>query len=390
MFNLLSSRRNRMARYQCVEDLRLAARHRVPRMFYDFVDSGSWTESTYRSNEADLAQLKFQQRVAVNIAVRSQQSTMAGCDVSMPVAIAPTGLAGMLHADGEIHLARAAEKFGVPFVLPMMSICSIEDVAAHTTAPFWFQLYVLKERRFVERLIDRARAAKCGALVVTLDLQVGGIRHKDARNGLSAPPRMRPRAVLNLLTKPQWCLQMLSTKRRCFGNVVGHAQGVTDTASLSEWASQYDPSVTWDDIAWIRKQWGEKLILKGISSVEDALLAVQCGADAVVVSNHGGRQLDGAPSAISTLPRIVEAVGKLTEVHMDSGIRSGQDVLRALALGAHGTYMGRACLYGLAAAGEPGVRRCLEIVRDELDRTMGLCGVRDIRDVDRRVLVTCA
>ena len=375
-----------------IEDLRVLAQRRVPRMFYDYADAGSWTESTYRANSDDFAKIKFRQRVAVNLENRSLRSTMVGQQVAMPVALAPTGLAGMQYADGEILAARAAEKFGVPFTLSTMSICSIEDVAAHTTRPFWFQLYVMKDRDFIERLIERARAAKCSALVLTLDLQVLGQRHKDLRNGLSAPPKMTLSTVLNLMTKPQWALGMLGTRRRGFGNIVGHAKNVSDMASLSAWTTQqFDPCLSWDDVEWIKRRWGGKLIIKGIMDPEDARLAASSGADALIVSNHGGRQLDGAQSSIEALPPIFDAVGKQIEVHMDGGIRSGQDVIRALALGAKGVYIGRPFLYGLGALGEAGVTRCLDIIRSELDLTMAFCGLRDVTAVDRNILIpqTC-
>jgi L-lactate dehydrogenase (cytochrome) len=370
-----------------IEDLRILAQKRVPRMFYDYADSGSWTESTYRANESDFAKYKFRQRVAVDMTGRSLESTMVGQKVNMPVAIAPTGLTGMQHADGEILAARAAEKFGIPFTLSTMSICSIEDVATHTSAPFWFQLYVMKDRAFIERLIDRAKAAKCSALVLTLDLQILGQRHKDLKNGLSAPPKLTIANILNMMTKPRWCMGMLATKRRQFGNIVGHVSGVADMSSLSEWtASQFDPALSWDDVQWIKDRWGGKLILKGIMEPEDAQLAVKSGADALIVSNHGGRQLDGAPSSIDALPAIVEAVSNKIEVHMDGGIRSGQDVIRALALGAQGVYIGRPFLYGLGAMGEAGVTKCLEIIRKELDITMAFCGLKDVKKVDRKIL----
>jgi L-lactate dehydrogenase (cytochrome) len=371
-----------------IEDLRILAKKRVPRMFYDYADSGSWTESTYRSNETDLQEIMFRQRVAVNLANRSLASTMVGEQVSMPVALAPTGLTGMQHADGEILAARAAEKFGVPFTLSTMSICSIEDVAAHTTKPFWFQLYVMRDRDFIHRLIERAKAARCSALVLTLDLQVLGQRHKDIRNGLSAPPKPTLRNLLDLATRPRWCMGMLGTQRRQFGNIVGHATSVSDLSSLSAWTSQqFDPALSWADVEWIKKRWGGKLIIKGIMDPEDARLAVDSGADALIVSNHGGRQLDGAQSSIGALPAIVDAVGNRIEVHMDGGIRSGQDVIRALALGAKGVYIGRPFLYGLGAMGEAGVAKCLEIIRNELDLTMAFCGLRDVRQVDRNILL---
>lgn len=371
-----------------IEDLRVLAQRRVPRMFYDYADSGSWTESTYRANEADFQAIKLRQRVAVNMENRSTRTTMVGVDTAMPVALAPTGLTGMQHADGEILAARAAEAFGVPFTLSTMSICSIEDVAAHTKKPFWFQLYVMRDRDFIERLIERAREAKCGALMLTLDLQILGQRHKDIKNGLSAPPRPTLANLINLATKPRWCLGMLGTKRRQFGNIVGHVKGVEDMSSLSSWtAQQFDPQLNWGDVEWIKKRWGGKLILKGILDGEDARLARDSGADALIVSNHGGRQLDGAQSSISALPAIAEAVGSRIEVWMDGGIRSGQDVLKAVALGARGTLIGRAFLYGLGAMGEAGVTKCLELIQKELELTMAFCGHTDIRRVDRGILL---
>ena len=371
-----------------IEDLRVLARKRVPRMFYDYADSGSWTESTYRANSADFQAIKLRQRVAVNMENRSTTTKMVGVDVKMPVAIAPTGLTGMQHADGEILAAKAAEKFGIPFTLSTMSICSIEDIAAHTKAPFWFQLYVMRDRGFIERLIDRAKAANCGALVLTLDLQILGQRHKDIKNGLSAPPKPTLANLINLATKPRWCLGMLGTKRRGFGNIVGHVSGVENMGSLSEWTSkQFDPKLNWGDVEWIKKRWGGKLILKGIQDVEDARLAVASGADAVIISNHGGRQLDGAESTIRALPAIVDAVGSQIEVHMDGGIRSGQDVLKAWALGARGTYIGRAMLYGLGAMGEEGVSKALQIIHNELDLTMAFCGRTQMHSVDKSILL---
>ncbi len=371
-----------------IEDLRQLAQKRVPRMFYDYADSGSWTESTYRANESDFQAIKLRQRVAVNMTNRSTASRMVGVPVAMPVAIAPTGLTGMQHADGEILAAKAAEKFGIPFTLSTMSICSIEDVAAHTKAPFWFQLYVMRDRDFIERLIDRAKAAKCGALVLTLDLQILGQRHKDLKNGLSAPPRLTLPNLINMATKPRWCLGMLGTRHRQFGNIVGHVKGVTDMGNLSAWtAQQFDPQLNWGDVEWIKKRWGGKLILKGIQDVEDARLAVDSGADALIVSNHGGRQLDGAESSIRALPAIVAAVGDQIEVHMDGGIRSGQDALKAVALGARGCYIGRAMLYGLGAMGGAGVTKALEIIHKELDLTMAFCGRTQIAQVDKTILL---
>ena len=372
-----------------IEDLRILAQKRVPRMFYDYADSGSWTESTYRANSADFQTIKLRQRVAVNIENRSTATTMVGQKVAMPVAIAPTGLTGMQHADGEIKAANAARKFGIPFTLSTMSICSIEDVAQETGGhPFWFQLYVMKDRDFIERLIDRAKAANCSALMLTLDLQILGQRHKDLKNGLSAPPKPTLSTLLNLATKVRWGLGMLGTKRRGFGNIVGHAKGVNDMGNLGAWtAEQFDPALNWNDVEWIKKRWGGKLILKGIQDVEDARLAVQSGADALIVSNHGGRQLDGAESSIHALPAIVDAVGKQIEVHMDGGIRSGQDVLKARALGAQGTYIGRAFLYGLGALGEAGVTTALEIIHKELDLTMAFAGHTHIDTVDKGILL---
>ena len=371
-----------------IEDLRVLAQKRVPRMFYDYADSGSWTESTYRANESDLQKIKFRQRVGVNMENRSLRVQMLGADAAMPVALAPTGLTGMQHTDGEILAARAAEKFGVPFTLSTMSICSIEDVAQHTKAPFWFQLYVMKDRDFIERLIDRAKAAKCSALMLTLDLQILGQRHKDIKNGLSAPPKPTLANLINMALKPRWCLGMLGTKRRAFRNIVGHVKGVDSMGSLGEWTlHQFDPALNWDDVEWVKKRWGGKLILKGIQDVEDARIAADSGADALVVSNHGGRQLDGAQSSIGALPAIADAVGSKIEVWMDGGIRSGQDVLKAIALGAKGTLIGRAFLYGLGAMGEAGVSKALEIIQRELDLTMAFCGRTDIRKVDRGILL---
>ena len=372
-----------------IEDLRVLAKRRVPRMFYDYADSGSWTESTYRANEADFQTIKLRQRVAVNMEGRTTRTTMVGQDVAMPVAIAPTGLTGMQHADGEILAARAAKKFGIPFTLSTMSICSIEDVSQGTGGhPFWFQLYVMRDRDFIERLIDRAKAANCSALVLTLDLQILGQRHKDLKNGLSAPPKLTLANMINIATKPRWALGMLGTSRRQFGNIVGHVKGVENMGSLSAWtAQQFDPRLNWGDVEWIKKRWGGKLILKGIQDVQDARLAVDSGADALIVSNHGGRQLDGAESSIRALPQIVAEVGNKIEVHMDGGIRSGQDVLKARALGARGTYIGRAFLYGLGAMGEEGVTKTLEIIHKELDLTMAFTGNTDINQVDSGILL---
>ena len=372
-----------------IEDLRVLARQRVPRMFYDYADSGSWTEATYRANEADFQSIQLRQRVAVNMDNRSTATTMVGQAVKMPVSIAPVGLLGMQHADGEIHVARAAEKFGIPFCLSTMSICSIEDIAEHTRAPFWFQLYMMRDRDAMARMIDRCKAAKVSALVLTLDLQVIGQRHKDLKNGLTAPPRPTIGNLINLAMKPRWCMGMLGTRRHTFRNLVGHVKEVSDMKSLAAWTNeQFDPRLSWADVDWVRQRWGGKFILKGIMEVEDARLAVQHGADAIVVSNHGGRQLDGAPSSIEALPAIVDAVGSRLEVWMDGGIRSGQDVLKAWALGARGTYIGRAMVWGLGAMGEAGVSKALEIIHKELDLTMAFCGRTRLADVDRSILLT--
>lgn len=372
----------------CIDDLKKIYRRRVPKMFYDYAESGSYTEQTFRDNTTDFHDLRLRQKVAVDMAGRSTASTMIGEEVSMPVALAPVGMTGMQHADGEILAARAAEKFGVPFTLSTMSICSIEDVAAHTTKPFWFQLYVMKDWEFVENIINRAKAAKCSAMVLTLDLQILGQRHKDLKNGLSAPPKLTIPTMLNLATKWGWGLEMLQTKRRFFGNIVGHAKGVGDASSLSSWTNeQFDPQLDWGKIQRIRDMWGGKIILKGILDTEDAKRAADFGADAIIVSNHGGRQLDGALSAIRMLPSIVRAVGDQVEVHMDSGIRSGQDVLKALSLGAHATYIGRSFVYGLGAMGEKGVSTALEVIRKELDISMALCGEKDVKALRRENLL---
>ncbi|MER8645164.1 alpha-hydroxy acid oxidase [Mesorhizobium sp. M1252] len=367
-----------------IADLKDLARRRVPKMFYDYADSGAWTESTYRANEEDFQKIKFRQRVLVDMSNRSLESTMIGEKVAMPVALAPTGMTGMQHADGEMLAAQAAEEFGVPFTLSTMSICSIEDVASVTKKPFWFQLYVLRDKDFVLDLIDRAKAAKCSALVLTLDLQILGQRHKDVRNGLSAPPKMTLANIANIAMRPRWLMGIAGTKRRTFRNIVGHAKGVGDVASLASWTTeQFDPHLSWKDVAWIKERWGGKLILKGILDKEDALMAVETGADAIIVSNHGGRQLDGASSSIMALEEIADAVGDRIEVHMDGGIRSGQDVLKALCLGAKGTYIGRPFLYGLGAMGEQGVTLALDIIRKEMDVTLALCGKRLVTEMGK-------
>ena len=377
-----------LSKMTCIEDLRRVAARKVPRMFFDYVRSGSWTESTLHHNSRDFDPIKFRQRVLVDMTGRTLETTMIGEKVHMPVVIAPTGFTGMMHADGEILAAKAAEKFGIPFTLSTMSICSIEDVAANTSKPFWFQLYVMRDREFMEDLIKRAQAANCSALMLTADLQVLGQRHRDIKNGLSAPPKPTLMNMLNLATKPQWCWGMLHTKRRTFGNIVGHAKNVSDLSSLSSWTSeQFDPRLSWDDVARIKDLWGGKLIIKGIMTAEDAEKAAASGADALVISNHGGRQLDGALSSIKVLPEIVAAVGSKIEVWLDSGITSGQDVLKCMALGAKGTMIGKAFLYGLGAYGEDGVRRCLEILYNEMDTTMAFCGHTDIKNVGTDILV---
>ena len=371
-----------------IADLKKIYKRRVPKMFYDYAESGSWTEQTFRENTSDFDLIRLRQRVATDMTGRSTATQMIGEDVSMPVALAPVGLTGMQCADGEIKAAKAAEKFGVPFTLSTMSICSIEDVAENTTKPFWFQVYTLKDDDFMKRLFERARAANCSAIVITVDLQLMGQRHKDLKNGLSAPPKLTVKSIANMMTKVQWGLGMLGTKRREFGNIVGHAKGVTDPSSLSEWTAEaFDQSLDWKRIAQFKKMWGGKVILKGILDVEDAKMAAKVGVDAIIVSNHGGRQLDGALSAIRALGPILEAVGDKVEVHFDSGIRSGQDVLKAVAMGAKGTYIGRAYTYGLGAMGEAGVTRALEVIHRELDLTMGLCGRKSVEGLDRDVLL---
>ena len=370
-----------------IEDLRRLYARRVPKMFYDYAESGSWSEQTFRENSSDFDKLYFRQRVAVDMDNRSTRSTMLGQDVAMPMALAPVGLTGMQCADGEIKAARAAEKFGVPYTLSTMSICSIEDVAEHTNTPFWFQVYTLKDDDYMQRLFDRARAANCSAIVITVDLQVQGQRHKDLKNGLSAPPKLTPASVANMMTKVQWGLGMLGTKRRFFGNIVGHAKGVSDPSSLSSWTAEaFDPSLNWDRIRQFKKMWGGPIIIKGIMEPEDAVQAMNVGADAIIVSNHGGRQLDGALSSIRALPAVLDAVGDKIEVHLDSGIRSGQDALKAVAMGAKGTYIGRAYTYGLGAMGEEGVTKALEVIHKEMDISMAFCGHTDIKNVDRSIL----
>ena len=372
----------------CIDDLKRLHKRRTPKMFYDYAESGSYTEQTFRENTSDFAQLRLRQKVAVDMSGRTTESTMIGEKVAMPVALAPVGLTGMQRADGEIKAARAAEKFGVPFTLSTMSICSIEDVAAHTSRPFWFQVYTLRDEDFMRRLFERARAAKCSAIVITVDLQILGQRHKDLKNGLSAPPKLTAKSIADMMTKVGWGLEMLGTKRRFFGNIVGHAKGVSDPASLSSWTAEaFDLTLDWNRIARFKEMWGGKVILKGILDADDAKKALSVGADAIVVSNHGGRQLDGAISSIRALPSILDAVGDKVEVHLDSGIRSGQDVLKALAMGAKGTMIGRSWVYGLGAMGEPGVTKALEVIRKELDTSMALCGERDVRNLGRHNLL---
>ena len=372
----------------CIEDLRILHEKRTPRMFYDYVDSGSWTESTYRANNRAFMDYKFRQRVLVDVDNRSLKSKMLGQDVSMPVALAPVGLTGMQWVNGEIQAARAAEEFGVPFCLSTMSICSIEDVANSVHQPFWFQLYVMRDRDYIKRLILRAKAAGCSALILTVDLQIMGQRHKDIKNGLSTPPKLTPKTIFNIAKHPGWAIRMLGAKRFTFGNVVGHVEGVDKLSTLSQWsAEQLDPTLSWQDIAWVKEVWKGPLVIKGIMDAEDAEEAVKAGVDGIVVSNHGGRQLDGAPAAIDMLEEIVNAVGNRVEIWMDSGIRSGQDILKALALGATGTLIGRAYQHGLGAMGQAGVTQSLEILQRELDLTMAFCGVRDIKDVSRNIIL---
>jgi len=371
-----------------IQDLKRIYKRRTPRMFYDYAESGSWTEQTFRENTSDFDQIRLRQRIAVDMTGRTTKTQMIGEDVSMPVALAPVGLTGMQNADGEMKAARAAEKFGVPFTLSTMSICSIEDVASVTNKPFWFQVYTLKDSDFMQRLFDRAHAANCSAIVITVDLQVMGQRHKDIKNGLSAPPKLTVKSVANMMTKVPWGLDMLQTKRRFFGNIVGHAKGVTDPGSLASWTAEaFDPALNWERIAEFRRMWGGKVIIKGILDAEDAVKALDVGADAIIVSNHGGRQLDGAISSIRALPSILDAVGDKIEVHLDSGIRSGQDVLKAMAMGAKGTYIGRAFVYGLGAMGEAGVTQALDVIHKELDTTMALCGETSVERLGRHNLL---
>ena len=371
----------------CIEDLRQAARRKIPRMFFDYAEAGSYAEETLRANRADLERIKLRQRVLVDVSRRDLRSTIVGEPVPLPLALAPVALTGMQHGDGEILACRAAHAAGIPFCLSTMSVCSIEDVAEAVDKPFWFQLYVMKDRGFVRALIERAAAAQCSALVLTVDLQVLGQRHCDVRNGLTVPPALRFNNVLNIATKPGWALSILRAKRKTFGNLAGHARGTHNVNSLAEWiAGQFDPALSWKDVEWVRSLWPGKLIIKGLLDLEDARLAAKTGANALVVSNHGGRQLDGAPSSVSALPTIADAIGGEIEIMFDGGIRSGQDLLRALALGARSCLIGRAYIFGLAAGGQAGVARVIEIIGNELDVTMALCGVNSVRAIDRRVI----
>ena len=371
-----------------IDDLKPLYKRRVPKMFYDYTIGGSWTEQTLRENISDFNKLYFRQRVAVNISNRTTKTKLIGQDATMPVALAPVGLTGLQHPDGEIKAAKAAEEFGVPFTLSTMSICSIEDVAKNTSKPFWFQLYCMSDRPFIENLIDRAKEAKCSALIITLDLQILGQRHKDIKNQMTAPPKLTLKNIMNMATKPKWCLGMMGTKRHGFANIVGHASGVKNLTSLSEWsANNLLRTLNWDDLDWMIKRWGGKVILKGIQDVEDAKMAVKTGADAIVVSNHGGRQLDGALSSIRSLPSIIDAVGGKIEVWVDGGIRSGQDVAKAVSLGAKGVMIGRPFIYGLGAMGQGGVTKALEIIHKELDTTIALCGEQSVENMSRKNLL---
>ncbi len=373
----------------CIQDLRELAEKRVPRAFFQYVDSGSYAEETFRANRSDMERITLRQRVLVNVDKRDLSTTIVGQKVSLPIALAPIGLCGMQHGNGEILAAQAANAAGVPFCLSTMSICSIEQVAEATGKPFWFQVYVIRDRAFIEALIARAKAANCSALVLTVDLQVLGQRHRDIKNGMTVPPKIKLANILDIATKPRWAMSVLNAKSKTFGNLAGHVKGMEGVNSLAQWTnSQFDPTLSWEDVAWIRKLWPGKLIVKGILDVEDARLASKSGADAIVVSNHGGRQLDGAPSSISMLPKIADAVGNDIEVMFDGGIRSGQDLMRALALGAKSCLIGRAYIYGLGALGGEGVSKAIEIIRKELDITMALTGVTHIADIGRNVLAT--
>ncbi len=374
-----------MATFTCIDDMRQTARRKVPRAFFEYADGGSYAEETLRANRTDLERIKLRQRILVDVGGRSTKTTILGEPVALPLALAPIGLCGMQHGDGEILACRAAQGAGIPFTLSTMSICSIEDVAAAVSKPFWFQLYVMKDRGFIRALIERAAAAKCSALVLTVDLQILGQRHRDIKNGMTVPPKLRLGNLADIATKPAWALSILRGKRKIFGNISGHIKGTENVTSLTQWISgQFDPGLNWKDVEWIKSLWPGKLILKGILDVEDARIAAKTGATALVVSNHGGRQLDGAPSTIAALPKIADAVGSDIEVLFDGGVRCGQDVFRALALGAHACLSGRAYIYGLGAAGEAGVARAIEIVKNELDVTMALTGCKNVGEIDRQ------
>jgi L-lactate dehydrogenase (cytochrome) len=372
----------------CIADLRERAQRKVPRAFFDYVDSGSYSEETLRANRRDLERIRLRQRVLIDVSKRDLSTSIVGQKISMPLALAPIGLLGMQHGDGEILAARAAHEAGIPFTLSTMSICSIEDVAEATGKPFWFQVYVIRDRGFIKELIQRARKAKCSALVLTVDLQVLGQRHRDIKNGMTVPPEIRIKNIIDIATKPQWALSVLRGKRKTFGNLAGHVKGMESVNSLAQWTnSQFDPTLNWKDVAWIKSLWPGKLIIKGILDVEDAKLAAKAGADAVVVSNHGGRQLDGTASTISMLPRIADAIGSKVEVMFDGGIRTGTDIMRALALGAKCCMIGRAYAWGLGAGGEAGVKHAINILRKELDITMALCGINRVAEIDRSALI---
>ena len=376
-----------MKHIPCIEDLREQARRNVPKMFFEYAEAGSYNQETLRANRADFEKLKLRQRILVNVDKRSTATTILGEPVSVPLALGPIGLGGMMHGDGEILACRAAQAMGIPYTLSTMSINSIEDVAAAVDKPFWFQLYVMRDRGFIKELIHRAAAAKCSALMLTVDLQVIGQRHNDIRNGLTVPPELKIRNIIDIMMRPAWALSILKGKRKTFGNLAGHVKDTSNINSLAKWtASQFDPTLNWKDVEWIKSIWPGKLILKGILDVDDARIAVSTGADAISVSNHGGRQLDGAPSAIASLPRIADAVGSEVEVMMDSGVRTGADMMRALALGARSCIIGRSYVYGLGAGGQAGVARAIEILKNELDITMALCGVNKVSEIDRNVL----
>ena len=380
---------NAMRTVTCIEDLRQLSRRRIPKMFFDYAEAGSYAEETLRANRVDMERIRLRQRVLVDVSQRDLSTTIIGEPVPMPLGLGPVALTGMQHRDGEIAACRAAQAAGLPYCLSTMSICSIEDVAAEVDKPFWFQLYVMKDRGFVKSLIERAAAAKCSALVLTIDLQVLGERHCDRKNGLSVPPAIRLKNVVNIATKPAWVWGMLRGKRKTFGNLAGYTPSDANVASLASWIStQFDPALSWKDVEWVKSLWPGKLILKGVLDVEDARIAAKTGANAIVVSNHGGRQLDGAPSSISALPKVADAVGADIEIMFDGGIRSGQDLLRALALGARSCLIGRSYIFGVGAGGQAGVTKAIDIIRSELDVSMALCGVNRVRDIDRKVIAS--